>query len=170
MESRKIISMNLFAGKTQMQRMDLWTRWGTREWDKRGKQHQHVYTEGARRTAGEKRLCSTGSPIGNPWWPGGMGGGRECKYNYGWSALLNGRNQHNIVKIKKKKKKTTGKWSPAHKGLQQLLRLMAPKWKQHKGSSITWYKYWYTHIWQNKTHQQKDTKYNTGETQKHYAK
>ena len=58
---------------------------------------------GARRRAGEKMLCSTGSTI---WWSvmTWRGGGRRgCKYNYGWFALLNGRNQHNIVNIKKKK-------------------------------------------------------------------
>ena len=33
-------------------------------------------------------------------WEGGGRGGREgCMYNYGWFALLYGRNQHNIVKI-----------------------------------------------------------------------
>ena len=31
----------------------------------------------------------------------GQGGGRECVYDYGWFVLLYGRNQHNIVKIKK---------------------------------------------------------------------
>ena len=98
---------------------------------------------GARRRAGEKMLCSTGSTI---WWSvmTWRGGGRRgCKYNYGWFALLNGRNQHNIVNIKKKK--YTGKWRPARKGLQQLLCMVAPKWKQHKGSSITWYILVYIH-------------------------
>ena len=50
--------------------------------------------------AGEKLLYSTGSPA---WWSvmtqkSGIRRGRWHTCNYGWIALLRGRNQHNIVK------------------------------------------------------------------------
>ena len=50
--------------------------------------------------AGEKLLYSAGSPA---WWSvmtqkSGIWGGRWHTCNYGWIALLHGRNQHNIVK------------------------------------------------------------------------
>ena len=46
------------------------------------------------------------------WDGGGEGdpGARASMYNYGWFALMCGRNQHNIIKLKiQKKKKKEGK-------------------------------------------------------------
>ena len=59
-----------------------------------------------------RSCCTTkGAQSGALWWPRavGWGGGdrgsrgRWYMYNYGWCMLLDGRNQQNIVKIKKQK-------------------------------------------------------------------
>ena len=45
------------------------------------------------------------------WDGGGEGdpGTRACMYNYGWFALMCGRNQHNIIKLKIQKKNSKEK-------------------------------------------------------------
>ena len=65
-----------------------------------GESSINIYTLScARWIAGEKLPCSTGSQV---WYLAVTWG---CVYNYGWFTLLYGRNQHGIVKIKKKIKR-----------------------------------------------------------------
>ena len=103
--------MNLFAGQerdTDTEKGFAGGGEGGTNWESNTDTHTLPRVE---QMAGGKRLCNTGSSAWysdtlQGWGGKGEGGSRwreyiyvcVCVYNYGWFALLYGRNQHNTVK------------------------------------------------------------------------